>query len=116
MSVRDSINRFFAAGSLGLRAVQMLLFAFVAWVALWLAFILVAVQFTVVLFAGSANTRLLQFGRNLAAYLYQCLAFITFNTDAPPFPFAPWPEAKPGSKPWQEAGGSATSTKPKTQQ
>ena len=34
------------------------------------------------------------FGASLARYVYQCLLFVTYNTDSKPFPFGEWPDAE----------------------
>ena len=54
----------------------------------------VVFQFLAALFTGQTNARLQTFGSSLATYVYQILAFMTFNTDEKPFPFSPWPEGQ----------------------
>lgn len=53
----------------------------------------VVFQFLATLFTGETNARLRAFGSSLAAFIYQIVTFVTFNSDAKPFPFGPWPES-----------------------
>lgn len=41
---------------------------------------------------GGPNERLTHFGKGLARYLQQIAAFVTFNSNELPFPFADWPD------------------------
>lgn len=55
-------------------------------------FAVVVLQFFWLLFTGAINDQLRSLGQSLAAYTYQIVRFLTFNTDTRPFPFdAPWP-------------------------
>lgn len=74
------------------RALYMLFFAIVSVVARAVITLLVIVQFVIVLVTGYANQRLLELGQSLAAYVYQIIRFVTFNTETLPFPFSPWPD------------------------
>ncbi len=52
----------------------------------------VIVGFLWVLFTGATNKQLEQVGQSIAAYLYQIVRYLTFNTDKRPFPFGEsWP-------------------------
>ena len=56
----------------------------------------VVLQFFYVLFSGETNKRLEQLGQALATYTYQIIRYLTFNTEARPFPFdADWPKGPP---------------------
>jgi len=44
-----------------------------------------------VLFSRDTNERLLDFSSDLSVYIYQILQFLTFNSEAKPYPFAVWP-------------------------
>lgn len=56
----------------------------------------VVLQFLWVLFNGQPNERLRAFGQSLARYAYQLFRYVTFNSDARPFPFdLDWPSGKP---------------------
>ena len=55
---------------------------------------IVVFGFLWVLFTGEVNRELKQVGQSLAAYLYENVRFLTFNTDDKPFPLGnPWPGA-----------------------
>lgn len=48
-----------------------------------------------VLFTGSVNQELRQVGQSIAAYVYEIVRFLTFNTDDKPFPLGnEWPSGK----------------------
>ena len=50
--------------------------------------------FVWVLFTGEVNRELKQVGKSLAAYIYENVMFLTFNTEDKPFPLGnPWPTA-----------------------
>lgn len=42
------------------------------------------------LLTGSPNQNILSFGKTLSAYLYHILLFLTYNSEALPFPFSDW--------------------------
>jgi SAM-dependent methyltransferase len=56
----------------------------------------VAFQFLSSLFTGRTNDQLIQLGRNLARYLQQITAYLTFATEDVPFPFDNWPDEPHG--------------------
>ena len=94
----DWVKRVFSEGSLPLRALLMVVFAVITYVIVvfFLIYILAVVQWLVALLHGRPNERLLQFGKNLSAYLHQCFDYLTFNTDEAPYPLGAWPDVKPG--------------------
>lgn len=51
----------------------------------------VVVQFLFKLLSGSANGKLKGLGGDLAIYLQQVVAFLTYSTEAMPYPFGDWP-------------------------
>ncbi len=56
---------------------------------------IVVFGFVWVLFTGEVNRELKQVGRSLAAYIYENVMFLTFNTEDMPFPLGkPWPSAE----------------------
>ena len=79
----------------------MLLFVFAYSVAEMIVVFLALFQFFSALFTGRANEPLLQFGKNLSAYIYEILEFQTFNTEVRPFPFMPWPDEELGGEDWR---------------
>jgi len=68
-------------------------FAFLAWVVLWIVFVLACVQFVVLVINGHTNDELKRFSLNLLQYLFELLAFVTFARDVLPFPIGPFPRA-----------------------
>ncbi|MBI3221881.1 MAG: DUF4389 domain-containing protein [Nitrosomonadales bacterium] len=49
------------------------------------------IQFLMTLLNDTPNARLVAFGRSLGRYLQQIVDFLTFATEALPFPFNDWP-------------------------
>ena len=94
--VKERLTR----SAIWVRALYMVFFAIAYGIAELLLWVLVVAQFLIVLFTGSANGRLLQFGNNLSAYIYALLRFLTFNTEIRPFPFADWPNEAVGENSW----------------
>jgi hypothetical protein len=78
-----------------LRGLYMLMFALCYSIAEFVLIAVVVAQFSLQLFTGNNNPRLLQLGQSLATYIYQVLQFLTFNSDYLPYPFAEWPNGKP---------------------
>ncbi|MCV6603689.1 MAG: DUF4389 domain-containing protein [Porticoccaceae bacterium] len=76
-----------------------LLFMVFALICLWVAriilWVVVVFQFLLVLIAGHDNDNLRNFGQGLSKWVYQCLLFLTFNSEEKPFPFNEWPTVEP---------------------
>ena len=89
-----------------MRLVYMILFVVIFNIAALVIAVVVVVQFLTKLFTAKVNTQLKALGQSLAAYVYEIIAYLTFHTDAAPYPFSPWPKGAPGAKP-------PASTKPK---
>ena len=73
------------------RLLYILLFAVIYAVAEVVIAAVVVFQFFHVLATGRRNPRVLALGLALSTFVYQVLRFVTFNTDAAPWPFAEWP-------------------------
>jgi len=74
------------------RLLFMVLFAIaytVAEFAIW-AVILFLIFFN--LFTGGSNERAVTLGRQISAYIYHVLLYLTYNTEERPFPFTDWPK------------------------
>lgn len=55
----------------------------------------VVLGFLWLLFTGEVNRQLQQAGQSLAAYIYEIIRYLTFNTDDRPFPLGnEWPSGK----------------------
>ena len=72
------------------RGLFMVLFTIIYSIAEVVVGFVILLQFLFVLVGGTVNTRLKTFGCEMAGYVYAILAFLTFNTEEKPYPFAPW--------------------------
>jgi len=73
----------------------MILFGFAFHLAVGLLGAIAVIQAQFKLVTGKVFARLMQFGQQLATYLYQIALFESFRTDVRPFPLADWPSAPP---------------------
>jgi hypothetical protein len=63
-------------------------------------------QFLMVLITGSDNHNMRNLGKGIGQWVYQGILFLTFNTDAKPFPFDDWPEVEQSSEGLDESNTS----------
>jgi hypothetical protein len=77
-----------------IRALFMVVMAFVLHVCGTVLFLVTVIQFVIVLLSGTPNERLVSFGRGMGSYLRQIVSFLTFATEDIPFPFSEWPAAE----------------------
>ncbi len=77
-----------------LRFAFMLLFAFILGIISYVVAAVVLLQFIWALVTGEGNDKLREFGSSASQYIYQILRFLTYNSEAKPFPFADWPESE----------------------
>ena len=75
-----------------IRGLYMLLFYFLAGLAVLVLLVGVVFQFVHKLISGEVNNRLLKLGRELACYVHQILQFMTFNSEYHPYPLGAWPK------------------------
>lgn len=76
------------------RFLFMVLCCLFVWLASLVGFVVVVLGFLMVLFTGEVNRELRGVGQSIAAYIYESVRYLTFNTDDRPFPFGnPWPSA-----------------------
>ena len=55
----------------------------------------VVLGFLWLLFTGEVNRQIQQVGQSIAAYVYEIVRYLTFNTDERPFPLGgDWPSGK----------------------
>jgi len=73
------------------RGLFILLFALIYSVAEVVFWAIVLFQFGSQLITGHSNDALLEFSRGLNAYLYQILQYLSFRSEAMPYPFNDWP-------------------------
>lgn len=74
-----------------LRGVFILLFVLFYNIAEIVLMAIVVVQFGFKIVTGEVNDKLLGFSKTLSLYIYEIFQFITFESDAMPFPFNDWP-------------------------
>ena len=79
--------------SIWMRGLFMLLLILACHIAWTVAFIVIVIQFLMMLLAGKRNDRLASFGSSLGRYFLQIVCFLTFATETMPFPFSDWPAA-----------------------
>jgi hypothetical protein len=77
---------------IAIRLLYMVVFALTFWILTWILAVTVIAQLVLTLLGGAPNPELLRFGNGLSRYCSQVIEFLTFVTDKPPFPFAPWPD------------------------
>lgn len=75
-----------------MRGLYMVIFMVFWWVAELVTVFVVLVQFLTVLFTAKTNDRLIQFGKSLSLYQYEILLFLTYNSEAHPYPLGEWPQ------------------------
>ncbi len=97
-NIKDNITRC----GIWLRLVFMIVLSMAYGVAEAVAFAVVVFQFVASLFTGKPNDQLARFGRNLARYFQQIIAYLTFATEEKPFPFTPWPDEPHEETPVEE--------------
>ena len=73
------------------RILYMLLFAFAYNMAEFVLIGIVVVQVFFKLMTGSINDNLKILSKQIAAYIYAVMLFLSFNTEEKPFPFSAWP-------------------------
>ena len=103
-NLKDSIKK----RSTWLRGLYMLLFMIVWGLAELLVFTVIVFQFISMALSGKTNGRLLTFGRNLSAFVYEILMYLTYNREDKPFPFSDWPSLK---DPTDAADGDGQTTR-----
>lgn len=70
-----------------LRLLFMLAFYAIGTVVTAVLSVVIVLAFFWVLFTGEKNSQLQQAGQVIAAYLYEIVRYLTFNTEDKPFPF-----------------------------
>ena len=74
-----------------IRGLLMLLFVAIKYVTSFLIGVISLFQFVSDLLFDQPNSKLLEFSKHLNIYLLQIANFLTFNSNAKPFPFTDWP-------------------------
>ncbi|HCH22901.1 MAG TPA: DUF4389 domain-containing protein [Oceanospirillaceae bacterium] len=76
-----------------LRLAFMLVFAVMAEIAIPIMMLLVLVQFVFGLFFGRLQAEIYAFSSSLSKFIFQAFQFLSYQTEAKPFPFNDWPKA-----------------------
>jgi len=76
------------------RGLYMLMFGFFYQVAEVVLFMAVVFQFLLKLITGDINQRLKKLSQSIAAYIYQVVQFLSFNSEYHPYPFGDWPDSE----------------------
>ncbi len=79
---------------LPVRALIMLLMCLAFQLAAWMLIAIALLQLGFAVFSDAPNTRLQALGRSVGRYLGQIAAFVSFSTEAAPFPFSDWPSSE----------------------
>lgn len=87
----DNKTKLYTNRSVWGRALFMLLFIFLMGVAKFVTLVVVVLQFILVAFTSQTNNNLVRFGKSLSVYQYQILLFLTYNSEALPYPVSEWP-------------------------
>ncbi len=80
--------------NLWVRALFMIMFGVIAYVAVLVMFLLSGIQFIVYLVNRAPNDDLRQISRELVSYISVVLGYLVFVRDEKPFPFAPFPRSE----------------------
>jgi hypothetical protein len=77
---------------LAIRVLYMLVFGLTFWILTWILAVTVIAQLILTLLGGQPSPDLLRFSKGFSRYIGQVIEFLTFLSEKPPFPFAPWPD------------------------
>ena len=89
--MNDNNRTNFANPDLWIRLIYMVLFGLLSWLARVVVLIIAAVQFLLVLLAGSGNHNLRRLGDSIARWTQQTYLFLSFASEQKPYPFQDWP-------------------------
>lgn len=87
----DDLKQNIKNQSTWVRGLYMLLFYFLAGLAVLVLLVVVVFQFVHKLITGDTNDRLLKLGAELGSYVHQVIQFMTFNSEYHPYPLGAWP-------------------------
>ncbi len=79
---------------LPMRALLMLAMCLAFQLAAWVLIAVAVLQLAFAIFSDETNPRLQVLGRSLGRYLGQIAGFVSFSTEALPFPFSDWPSTE----------------------
>lgn len=91
----DNIKKNLKETTTWVRALYMLMFVIIYWVTEIIIGVVIIFQFLSVLITSSRNEKLLTLGQSLSTYIYQIMTYLTFNSEARPYPVGDWPTGAP---------------------
>lgn len=91
--MKDETVKSYKDKSVWMRGLYMLIFMVLLGVTKFVSFVVILVQFLTVLFTAETNEKLVKFGKSLSLYQYEIMLFLTYNSEAHPYPIGEWPEA-----------------------
>lgn len=109
--MNESLKQKLFRPSIWLRLVSMIVLAIAFNIVEIVIFAVVVFQFLAALFTRKPNSHFTRFGQNLASYLQQITAYLTFASEDKPFPFSPWPD-KPQDEPLVAQNEEQMNSKP----
>jgi hypothetical protein len=74
-----------------LRALFMILFIIISWIAKWIVSIIAIFQFIYTLLTGNPLKTVMPFSDSLGQYIFQIIQYLTYVSEEKPFPFTNWP-------------------------
>lgn len=77
------------------RGFYMLLMIFIFQISGTVMFVVMIIQFVIMLLNHTPNARLVSFGGSLGRYMQQIVNFLTYAAEEIPFPFSDWPSGEP---------------------
>jgi hypothetical protein len=109
----DDIKANIKKQSTWVRGLYMILFTIFSRMAEVVLFAIILFQFILKLLTGDTNERLRKLGQSIATYIYQILQFLSFNSDAHPYPFGAWPKGEPKTPAKSKSSETAAVEAPK---
>jgi len=91
----DLLKQNLTRGSTWLRVLYMILYGVAFYVAEFVLIVVAVVQLIAKLLSGASLMRLDVFGAQLAIYMRELAAFLTFASEEKPFPLSAWPSVAP---------------------
>jgi len=88
---RPSVKENIKTGSTWKRGLYMLLFAIIYGIAELVLFAVILFQFVSMVLLQKTNERLIDFSRELIAFIREIYLYLTYNSEDKPFPYREWP-------------------------
>lgn len=91
--IDDEVKQNVKSRNTWMRFFYMFVFALLMGLAEFVLAVVVVLQFFTVLFTGERNGQLLNFGKDLASYVFDIWRYLVFASEDQPFPFSDWQSA-----------------------